>query len=299
MKWICFVLLICGISPEKIESFQDDVLWRLPDVAFPISYDITLIFTKESLEDPKNNNYKGEVIITYQKTALYNGSLFLHFDPNFLNINNASLMKPDKTGIDLIPLGNPSQIAEFKLDDNEIAPLRIEYNAKLSTSDKLGLYSSTYNNGTSLNTIFATQFKPLYARRVFPCFDEPKYRAVFNMKIIMPDSSRNVLFNTGKKARVSEPNERIYEFKVTPKLSTYSLAFVLTEFEGDHTNNKDFNVYTQSSLSMYNKWAQVIGSEALYLMNFYIDLTLVDKIDVVAIPDSRDNMGGLGLMSAG
>lgn len=43
--------------------------------------------------------------------------------------------------------------------------------------------------------IATTQFEPTYARRAFPCFDEPSLKAEFNFEITYP-KGYNVLFNT-------------------------------------------------------------------------------------------------------
>lgn len=55
-----------------------------------------------------------------------------------------------------------------------------------------GFYKSTYDGGEIL---VATQFQPVYARRAFPCFDEPSFKATFEITVEHP-KLYNALANT-------------------------------------------------------------------------------------------------------
>jgi len=73
-----------------------------------------------------------------------------------------------------------------------------------------------------------TKLEPTGARYLFPCFDEPALKAIFEFKIT---TSRhfNVLFNTpsiGQYLNI-ESNEITHSFEKTPELSTYLIAFVI------------------------------------------------------------------------
>lgn len=53
-----------------------------------------------------------------------------------------------------------------------------------------------------LNTCFfyrwaaTTQMQPTHARRVFPCFDEPKFKATFEVEIVRPQNFQPSVSNT-------------------------------------------------------------------------------------------------------
>ncbi|KAL5104093.1 Puromycin-sensitive aminopeptidase [Taenia crassiceps] len=56
-------------------------------------------------------------------------------------------------------------------------------------TDMLGLYHSTYNdaNGKKCD-VLATQFESVFARRAFPCIDEPDRKATFEISIVALDN---------------------------------------------------------------------------------------------------------------
>jgi aminopeptidase N len=64
-------------------------------------------------------------------------------------------------------------------------PCRLEMDFNSSLSDGLsGLYASRYTDSTGqVHTLATTQFEPTDARRAFPCFDEPIFKANFTISI--------------------------------------------------------------------------------------------------------------------
>ncbi|KAL5968419.1 Puromycin-sensitive aminopeptidase [Taenia solium] len=67
------------------------------------------------------------------------------------------------------------------------ADLCLEYKGVIA-DDMHGFYRSTYRDldGEEL-IILSTQFEATYARRAFPCFDEPDRKARFRISMIIPD----------------------------------------------------------------------------------------------------------------
>src|SRR5207247_11186092 len=56
-------------------------------------------------------------------------------------------------------------------------------------NDKLhGFYRSTYKDAAGAShTIAATQFEATDARRAFPCWDEPAFKAIFAVTLVVPE----------------------------------------------------------------------------------------------------------------
>ena len=76
----------------------------------------------------------------------------------------------------------------------------------------------------------STQFEPTSARRAFPCFDEPALKAVFKVSLTHASSLQCVLSNTPQAATTGVADgQTVTTFDPTPRMSTYLVAFVLTE----------------------------------------------------------------------
>src|SRR5205823_9245872 len=109
--------------------------------------------------------------------------------------------------------------------------LRLAFTGVLN--DRLhGFYRSTYKDAAGVShTIAATQFESTDARRGFPCWDEPAFKAVFSVTLVVPDGLAAVS-NTGVSSETPvEPGRRAVTFADTIRMSTYLVAFVVGELE--------------------------------------------------------------------
>jgi puromycin-sensitive aminopeptidase len=77
----------------------------------------------------------------------------------------------------------------------------------------------------------ATQFEAADARRAFPCFDEPEFKARFSVELIHP--ARNVAIANMPIVSQEDLDERRTRtvFRETPKISTYLVAFTVGPYE--------------------------------------------------------------------
>src|SRR6266568_2585846 len=72
--------------------------------------------------------------------------------------------------------------------------------------------------------VAVTQFEAADARRVFPCFDEPAFKAVWSVSVDVPEGAL-ALGNGQVVAERVEGGRRRVEFAETPPLSSYLVAF--------------------------------------------------------------------------
>ncbi|XP_048478800.1 aminopeptidase N isoform X1 [Plutella xylostella] len=177
------------------------------------------------------------------------------------------------------------------------------------TDSLTGFYKSEYSNAEHEKRVLGvTQFEPTSAREAFPCFDEPEFKAKFEISIAHP-TNMSVLSNM--KVSTEEPfpekdNWIWTHFERSVNMSTYLVAYVLSDFKyletfytGQDNVNKSIRVWARPELIHKAKYALSITPKLLeyYEQIFGLPYAL-DKLDLVAIPDfSSGAMENWGLIT--
>ena len=80
----------------------------------------------------------------------------------------------------------------------------------------VGFYKSVYTNGRGEKVPIATsKFQPTYARRAFPCFDEPSFKSTFTVTLVKPSDGYIALSNMPVKQELSQqPSRGLTEVQV-------------------------------------------------------------------------------------
>lgn len=118
--------------------------------------------------------------------------------------------------------------AEFEvLKDEEEVRIRGTFDGDITLESEfsaeiknvlMGLYYSTTEHGD----FYTTQFESTGARRVFPCVDNPGYKAEFNLTLIV-NRDFNAISNMPAKSEKIEGDRKTVVFETTPRMSTYLL----------------------------------------------------------------------------
>src|SRR5213596_2221769 len=114
--------------------------------------------------------------------------------------------------------------------DGEVAAgermLELDWSGQIRESLR-GLYRSTRPG----ERYAATQFEAADARRAFPCFDEPEFKARFALELIHP-ADLVAIANMAVARTEALPDGRAKtRFVETPKISTYLVAFTVGPYE--------------------------------------------------------------------
>jgi len=178
--------------------------------------------------------------------------------------------------------------------------LRLAFRGTLN--DKLrGFYRSVYKDPNGVpRTMAATQFEATDARRAFPCWDEPSFKAVFSVTLAI-DPGLTAVSNTAIVSETSEAGRKIVRFADSIKMSTYLVAFVVGELEATGTvtvGRTPLRVWCVPGKKPLARFGQDIGAASLAFFEQYYGLPYPgDKLDLLAIPDfaagAMENLGAI------
>jgi puromycin-sensitive aminopeptidase len=95
-----------------------------------------------------------------------------------------------------------------------------------------GIYRSSYTDPDgNVDHLVVTQFEATDARRAFVCFDEPAFKATFEVTLVVPDGHVAVS-NAAEVGRTPLGNGLVeVRFATTMRMSTYLVAFVVGPLE--------------------------------------------------------------------
>uniref|UniRef100_A0A671KT52 Aminopeptidase n=1 Tax=Sinocyclocheilus anshuiensis TaxID=1608454 RepID=A0A671KT52_9TELE len=161
--------------------------------------------------------------------------------------------------------------------------LYMEFRGELS-DDLGGFYRSQYTeNGGGSEFVATTQMQPTDARNAFPCFDEPSMKSVFHLTLLHPPGT--VALANGMELDDQEVLQT--RFEPTEKMSTYLLAFVISEFT-NLRSPPEIRIWGRREAieSGQGDYALSVTFPILkYLENYYNTTYPLSKSDQVALPD--------------
>jgi aminopeptidase N len=184
----------------------------------------------------------------------------------------------------------PEPIAEGR------ATIQIEYTGILN--DKLrGFYVSKANG----RKYAVTQMEATDARRAFPSFDEPAFKATFD--ISMTIDAGDTAISNGKQLSDTpgpEPGKHTLTFARTPKMSTYLAAMLVGDFVCRDGASDGIDVRVCSTPDKLNLTAFALEAavQQLAFYNNYFGIRYpFGKLDIIAVPDfsagAMENAGAI------
>jgi puromycin-sensitive aminopeptidase len=169
-------------------------------------------------------------------------------------------------------------------------------------NDKLrGFYKSTYKDRDGkAQPLAATQFEATDARRAFPCWDEPDFKAVFSTTLVI-DSALTAVSNSAVLSETQERGKTVVLFADTMKMSTYLVAFVVGRMEASDltlVGKTPLRLWTVPGKKHLTPFGQEIATASLQFFERYYDIPYpADKLDLLAIPDfasgAMENLGAI------
>lgn len=188
--------------------------------------------------------------------------------------------------------------------------LTIPFSGNLK-SELEGVYISEYKEDGVDQYLIATQFEAISARKGFPCWDEPAYKASFTVALgharaftavsNMPQtksSSDNPLEPYWPWSKISETfkyrlDSQAYtftHFAQSVPMSTYLVAWVVSRFQHvtspKHLAKPEFRIWARRDAVNQTEYASIIGPKVLTYFEEWFGVPYpLPKSDMIAIPD--------------
>src|SRR5579864_5176110 len=280
-KWMWTVLFLLPV----VAGAQ-----RLPETIVPQHYDLS--FTP----DLQKATFSGEETIQVQ---LLSRSSSVVLNAAEIEIQAAELIR-----------GNQAQTAEVSFDlsqqqvtltvPNPLEPGPADVHIKFTgiLNDQLrGFYLAR----TRARRYATTQFESTDARRAFPSFDEPVYKATFDITLII-DKNDTAISNGRITADVPGPDDdkHTVKFSTTAKMSTYLVAMAVGDFQCSESSadNIPIRVCGTPDKKPLEAAALRYAGEILKFYNQYYGIPYpFGKLDIVGVPDfeagAMENTGAI------
>ncbi|XP_037921805.1 aminopeptidase N-like isoform X1 [Hermetia illucens] len=274
--------------PLKKEAHEKDdfISYRLPNNTRPISYDIDIT----TRVDKGDFTFTGQVdifLIVVNEThdiTIHARQLTINFIelksqffpsvyPTVYSYDNETEFLRIYTGVILKPGGYT---------------LRIKYEGELR-KDNAGFYLSTYtdDNGNTVN-LATTQFEATDARHAFPCYDEPAMKASFRLYVTHGSNYTAISNMPAMENPVdNEDGTSTTSFAATYSMSTYLLAFIISDFKSTELTSKiPHRVFSRNNTKNEQRFGLETSGKTLEAIGDYLNVPYdLPKMDNAAIPD--------------
>ena len=205
--------------------------------------------------------------------------------------------------------------------------LTLSFSGKINQQGQGLFYAPYQEQGTGAKKIvLGTQFEATDARRLFPCWDEPAFRARFQLTAVVPENWLAVsnmpiesesrvngrdgrhgplqLFASNGEARSralpTQSGMKEVRFVTTPPMSSYLNVFVAGELDFIETNaaGTQIRVITTKGKSESGRYALESTAKILEYYNDYFGTPYpLPKLDQIALPGgfggAMENWGGI------
>lgn len=272
-----------------------DDRYRLPRHVIPNRYEIRLE------PDLDNALFHGQETVTVTVAEPTRAIVMNAAD---LSVSQAYLENDRKQRLDAsIDLDEPLQRCRLTFAQ-AVTPgqwrLTVVFHGTLN--DKLrGFYRSTYKDvSETTRTMAATQFEATDARRAFPCWDEPDFKAVFAITLAV-DPNLTAVSNTSVVSESIAGGKKVVQFADSMKMSTYLVAFIVGRLEATRprfVGKTPIRLWTVPGKQPLTEFGHDIAAASLDFFERYYGIPYPgDKLDLLAIPDfasgAMENLGAI------
>ena len=262
---------------------------RLPGGATPDHYSLTI-----DVNFP-TNSFDGDETINLK---LDKPSSTITLNALEIEFHDVTVTAGGQTQAAKVSTDEKNETATFTVDKQlpaGTASVHIKYTGHLN--DKLrGFYLSTYKGKKYL----VSQMESVDARVAFPSFDEPSYKATFDMTAII-DKGDVAISNGEVVSDTPGPGDKhTVKFSTSPKMSSYLVALTVGDWKciSDHTDGVKVSVCTVPGKENLAKFPLEASKNFLHYYDSYYGIKYpLPKLDNIAVPDfqagAMENWGAI------
>ena len=177
--------------------------------------------------------------------------------------------------------------------------LRIAFTARINKFGT-GLFYVDYPTDKGTKRLLSSKLEPADARRIFPCWDEPAFKAIFALTVTVPSAFLAVGNMPVVREQPAGPNLKKVAFAPTPKMSSYLFVLTVGELERltADADGVTVGVVTTAGKSGQGRFALDSAVKLLAYYNDYFGAKYpLPKLDLLAVPGgfggAMENWGGI------
>ena len=302
---LCLLTLLLPASFLRAEApFNFDATpGKLPKDIVPVQYDLQLA------PDIEKRTFSGQESITIEvkqptSRCVFNAQDLAVTAPELTPLDADGKPKPDaiKPTVALdadqqtCTLTFPAELAAGKYQ------LTLHFTGKIN-SDGGGLFASTYTGAEGQpETMLCTQMEPTDARRMFPCWDEPSFRAKFKLTVEDVPSELTVVSNLpGSQGKVAR-SHAAWTFDLTPPMASYLVVLAIGNFDTieGKADGIPIRVIAPKGRVQNGKYALESAEKILHYYDDYFGVKFpLPKLDLIAVSGggsfggAMENWGGI------
>jgi aminopeptidase N len=263
---------------------------RLPDTVIPEHY--SLWFAPDLTKETFRGRETIQAVVTQPTTAITLHAAEIQFADVRITSGGRTQTARVTTdaGMETATFTVPERLAE--------GPVTIEVTYSGILNDKLrGFYISKANG----RKYAVTQMEATDARRAFPSFDEPAFKATFDISMTVDDGD-TAISNGRVTSDVSgpEPGKRTITYARTPKMSTYLVAMIVGDFvcRDGGADGVPIRICSTPDKRDLTAFALEAAEHQLHFFNQYFGIKYpFGKLDIIAVPDfaagAMENAGAI------
>ncbi|QRF76088.1 Tricorn protease-interacting factor F2 [Thermoplasmatales archaeon] len=244
------------------------------------------------------NSYDLELDIDY-KNMTYRGKekIRLTLDGEQLIINALDLQVSQvRVQGKAVSFSHDNSHEELKIEGTSRGKNEIDIDFTGKVNDALvGLYKAKAKSGTMLTT----QFESTGARRMFPCLDNPGFKAEFSLTVII-DGDLEAISNMPVESETRNGSRKAVRFAKTPRMSTYLLYLGVGKFDSmiKKSGNVDFILTAPKGHLNTTEFPLEVAIKVVDFYQKYFNIKYaLPKMHLIAVPEfaagAMENWGAI------